>query len=398
MTTVGIVCEYNPFHNGHLRQMQMIRQALGENTGVVCLMSGNYVQRGEPAMFAKELRAKAAVCCGADLVLELPITCALSSAEGFAAGAVEIFTRLGIVHRLCFGSESGDEGKIMATAAHLLQPDFSAALRQQLRRGVSFAAARQAALAQFGPADCLSSPNDILAVEYAKAIFQQNSPLRPLVVQRSGAYQAATLTPQAPSSQAIRSAIERGTPWQAAVPAAAQTVFAQAAQHRLSWGQRAVVARLRCLTEQEFAALPYGAEGLWRKLSKACRSRSTVEDILQAAKSKRYARTRLQRMLMCGFLGITEERIKQSPSYVRVLAFNDQGRRLLRQAKSLTRIPIIDAGQRPMDAGYYDLECRAADLYSLFLPPQMEPVWGSEEKLRNFYQKTEKGLANQRKM
>ena len=116
MAAVGIVCEYNPFHLGHEKQLRMARERLGGSTPVVCLMSGNFVQRGAPALFDKTVRARAAVECGASLVLELPVTCALSSAEGFARGAVEIFDRLGTVDTLCFGSETGDAAALVRAA------------------------------------------------------------------------------------------------------------------------------------------------------------------------------------------------------------------------------------------------------------------------------------------
>ena len=144
MKIVGIVSEYNPFHNGHGRQIRLIRSQFGENTAVCCAMSGNFVQRGAPAIFDKSLRARAAVECGADLVLELPVQTALSSAEGFAAGGVSILGR--ICDTLCFGSETADAEKIMSTANLLLSPDFPGYLRKHLDAGLSFPSARQKAL------------------------------------------------------------------------------------------------------------------------------------------------------------------------------------------------------------------------------------------------------------
>ena len=145
MKTVGIICEYNPFHNGHARQFRLARALAGEDCAIVCLMSGNYVQRGEPAIFPKALRAEAALRCGADLVLELPLTAALSSAEGFAAGGVRILGALGCDY-LCFGTETDDEQLIMSTARANLDPAFDALLRAELETGCSYPAARQRVL------------------------------------------------------------------------------------------------------------------------------------------------------------------------------------------------------------------------------------------------------------
>ena len=169
MEATGIVCEYNPLHLGHKKQLDTIKTMYPDG-GIVCLMSGNYVQRGHPAIIDKTLRAQAAVLSGADLVLELPITASLSSAEGFAREGVRILD--GFCKRLCFGAENADAQTLMTTADALLSPRFSDALRLQLDKGLSFPAARQAALGALGlSGDLLTLPNNILAAEYCKAIL-----------------------------------------------------------------------------------------------------------------------------------------------------------------------------------------------------------------------------------
>ena len=161
--TVGIICEYNPLHLGHKKQIDRIRKVFGPETAIICAMSGNFVQRGYPAIIDKSYRAKAAVLAGADLVLELPVTTALSSAEGFAAGGVRILEKL--CDYLCFGAETADPEILMETARVLLKPEFPPLLRQQLDTGKSFPAARQAALEQLGISGVLlSQPNNILGV------------------------------------------------------------------------------------------------------------------------------------------------------------------------------------------------------------------------------------------
>jgi len=146
MKAAGIICEYNPFHLGHARQLNLIRRELGDDTPIVCVMSGNYVQRGAPAMWDKFTRAEAATACGADLVLELPLTCVLQSAEGFAVGGVEILTKSGVASHISFGAECGDGQKLMDLAAKSLSEVREADLRRYLAEGLSYAAARQAAL------------------------------------------------------------------------------------------------------------------------------------------------------------------------------------------------------------------------------------------------------------
>ena len=175
---ISVICEYNPLHLGHVRQFSAIREAFGEDAAIVCLMSGNYVQRGQPAVIDKSIRAQAAVKAGADLVLELPLTASLSSAEGFAAAGVRILAPFSDF--LCFGTESGTEESLMRTARALLSPAFSVYLKEALEKGLSFPAAREQALLKMGFSDSLvRNPNDILAVEYCKAILSQNAPMKP---------------------------------------------------------------------------------------------------------------------------------------------------------------------------------------------------------------------------
>ena len=359
MKNVGIICEYNPFHNGHARQLRAVR----EQGGVcVCLMSGNYVQRGEPAIFDKWTRAKAAALCGADLVLELPVTYALRSAEGFAAGGVEILDRMGCIDGLCFGSETDDINIIMSTAKALDTPAFSQKLKKELKAGVSFPTARQLALEAMGEdGSVLETPNAILAVEYCKALLRRNSAIQPLLIHREGDYHGGT-DPDAPSASFLRTQ----TDWHGYVPEDALACFAGVPRHSVAAGQRAWLARLRSMEEAEFERLPFGSEGLWRKVLSACRTEPTLEAIVQAAKSKRYTRTRLMRLLLCAYLGITEETLMQPAPYVRVLAVNGRGQRVLRQVKQDGELPLLHTGQRAPDCAYAALERRAADLFPLF--------------------------------
>lgn len=379
MGITGIICEYNPLHLGHKKQLDMVRQADPDGS-IVCLMSGNYVQRGKPAIADKSLRAKAAILCGADLVLELPITAALSSAEGFAAEGVRILG--GFCDKLCFGAETADIHCLLATAKALLSPQFPLALRAELEKGLSFPAARQAALqAMDASSATLSSPNDILATEYCKAILSQNSSMIPMPVLRQGNYHAATADAENPSATAVRTLMLQSGLWLDYVPMDAQSCFQHIPLHALHFGERAVLSRLRTMTDSEFEALPYGSEGLWRKLMHSSRSFSTLEEILTATKSKRYTRTRLDRMVLCAFLGITSADLQIMPPYVRVLAFNDQGRTVLKKARRSG--VFINAGEA-FAHPYWQLEQRAGNLYGLFSADTPE-VPGAEERRRVFY-------------
>lgn len=380
MTVVGIICEYNPFHLGHKKQIDAIRAQFGESCAIVCLMSGNFVQRGMPAIVDKSARAKAAILCGADLVLELPITAALSSAEGFANGGVKILAPF--CDYLCFGSESAKADALMHTAQLLLSEKFPPALRQELDKGLSFPSARQIALeALGGSGDLLVNPNDILAVEYCKAILRQGARTKPLVIHRQGSYHDQIPDAENPSATSLRSRMLNRENWESYVPSPAADIFRNEPLHALSAGERAMLAVLRTMNDEQFEAIPFGSEGLWRKFMHACRKQTTLEDILTATKSKRYTRTRLNRMAMCAFLGITAEDLCAPVPYVRTLAFNDRGRTVLRLA-SQTGL-FLNAGQSH-DSAYYALECRCGDLYGLFCLDAIEAP-GSESKRRIHY-------------
>ena len=385
MQTVGVICEYNPFHLGHARQLELLRQKLGPETAIVCLMSGNYVQRGEPAIFDKCVRARAAVEAGASLVLELPVTYALRSAEGFAAGGVRILSGLGCGF-LGFGCESGDGAAIWRVAKASVSRGYEALLHEQIRQGSSYAAARQQAMRQLGwGAELLERPNDILAVEYCRAILRQGSAMQPLAILRPGDYHERTPDPQNPSATAVRNTMLAGGSWRQLVPEAC--CYKDAAPHALGWGERAMLARLRGLEKQDWARAAHGSEGLWSKVWRAVQTQPDYEHILEAAKSKRYPRTRLQRLLLCAYLGIDAGQLAEVPPYVRALAFDERGQTLLRQAKKRGEICLVNAGQRPPDLPYYAMECRAADLYTLFGAPGTCCCAGMEQKYRIFRKK-----------
>lgn len=376
MKIVGIICEYNPLHRGHKKQMDQIRRIHGDNTAIVCLMSGNFVQRGAPAIIDKSIRAEAALNCGADLVLELPVEYALSSAEGFAAGGVSILGSY--CDYLCFGAENADAEKLVGTARALLSEDFPPLLKQQLETGKSFPAARQAALARMGAdSGFLSSPNNILAVEYCKAILSQNTPMQPMPIFRGGNYHDNLPNPENPSATSLRAMLTAGECVDPYLPYS----FPRASLHSLQAGERSILAKLRTMTDIEFEALPYGSEGLWRKLMHASRTEADLDGIIAATKSKRYTRSRIDRMILCAFLGLTQEDLAGQPPYTRVLGFTDRGRQVLKLARQTGHLP--NAGQ-PVSDLYWEKERCIGDLYGLFCT-EMPEAPGTESRRRVIY-------------
>lgn len=373
---IGIICEYNPMHLGHKKQIDLIRSA-NPGCGIVCLMSGNFVQRGHPAIVDKALRAQAALHAGADLVLELPVTASLSSAEGFAAKGVSILS--GFCDELSFGAETDDPQLLAKTVDALLSDAFSNCLRGFLDEGLSFPAARQKALEAMGVDTAfLATPNNILAVEYCKAIKQLGCRMRPAPIKREGNYHDIKPDEENPSATALRMLMAESGVWLDYIPACTRDVMSGARIHTTAFAEQAILYRLRTMTEEDYEALPYGSEGLWRKLMHNAHSYTTLEEVLQATKSKRYTRTRLDRMVLCAFLGITGEMLETPIPYTRALACNETGRKILKLARQTGDFPNIG---EPMNCPYEQLEYRCDDLYALFSREPEAPGYGRKRRI-----------------
>jgi predicted nucleotidyltransferase len=392
--TAGVIVEFDPLHPGHVHLLAEIRRQLGADAAVIGVMSGNFVQRGDFAVVGRQARAGAAVQSGMDLVLELPLPWAVSSAERFADGGVQALAATGVVDRLVFGSECGDAAALERLAAALLSEDFPRLLRRELEQGDSFAAARQRAAAHLtsqADAALLSSPNNILGVEYCKALLCHGGAIRPLAVPRVGdAHRSAAPETGGPASAtAIRNLLRAGERDRAlalmAPPMAAAYQAEEDADRAPVWMdacQRAILARLRSMTDADFAALDQGREGLSHRLCRAARTAASVEAVLDDAKTKRYARSRLRRMVLWAYLGLTPADCPATPPYLRVLAANAVGRALLARMRQTATVPILTKPNhvRRLDAEaqeLFALEARAADLYALAYPDLSAAAGGS---------------------
>ena len=380
MRTAGIICEYNPFHRGHAWQIGELRRRLGAETAVVCAMSGSFVQRGDFAVMRAHARAEAAVRGGADLVLELPLPWAIASAEGFAAGGVGVLAATGAVNTLVFGSECGSTETLKSVAAALGAEPFSSCLRLTLQTGVSYAAARESvARALLGDAaSVLAQPNDILGVEYCKALLRQGAALEPLALPRRGIGHDGGAAEGFASASHIRALLLNGKSADGFLtPESAEIYVRECAAGRApvttANAERAILARLRAMREADFAPYDTGGEGLYHRLYDAVQRETTVEGILAAAKSKRYAHARLRRMLLSAYLGVTPEDTPQRIPYLRVLACSARGRELLRCMKKTSAAPILtkSADVRKLDAPaqrLFALTARAEEQYVLAYP------------------------------
>ena len=392
MSVIGIVGEYNPFHYGHKHHIAETKRLLGEDCPVVCAMSGDFIQRGEAAVYSKFARAEAAVRSGVDLVLELPPAWALSSAEGFARGAVGLLGSIGVVTHLSFGSECGEVEPLETLAEILLDPLIGADIRRELeaQEGIPFAAARQRAVAKRAGelSGQLETPNNILAVEYIKAVYEQGLSIKPVTVQRFGSGHDKISESGHKSAAEIRRAIANGADISASVPGSAYEIYRR--EDKLGRGpvlmenlESAMISRLRMLPDSAFAALPDAGEGLNNRLARAAREESGLDAVIAAAKSKRYALSRIRRMVMCAVLGISADMSRETPPYARVLAANARGCALLRDMEGKARIPVITKPAAVKELGaecreVFDRSSSAHDLYVLGYSAKEERRGGAD--------------------
>lgn len=384
MPTAGIIIEYNPLHHGHIYLLEEIRRLLGPETAIIGVMSGDFVQRGDFAIVRRQARAKAAVESGVDLVLELPLPWAVASAERFADGGVRTLLATGLVTHLAFGSECGDAEPLRRLAAVLDSEKLQALLQQELPKGTSFAAARQRVVEQLvsvEDAALLESPNNILGVEYCKALLRHDADIQPLTVKRKGAgYHETESAEDLPSATLVRKLLRDGEREQALAcmaPAMKEAYLEEESAGRApvlaGTCERAILARLRSMTEADFARLDEGKEGLYNRLYGASRTAVSVSEVLEAAKTKRYAYARLRRMVLWAWLGLTPGEFPEKVPYLRVLAANETGRALLARMKKTAAVPVLTKPNHVRQLGedaqrLFTMEARAADLYALAYP------------------------------
>ena len=392
MKVLGIVAEYNPFHNGHMYHIEQSKKLTGCDY-VVCVMSGNFIQRGEPAIINKFARTEISLNSGVDLVVELPVPFSMSSAEYFAYGAVKLLDSLGIVDCISFGSEHGEVNELLSIAKLLCEEpeEFRQYLATELKAGLSFPAARQNAIEQYfsdkslqgNIHELLSSSNNILGVEYLKALIRLNSKIKPYTVKRvSNTYNEEHLTGSISSATAIRRSImscdssiastnsvkpraskvtvacsqytnkdHASSQYASAVP----KIACQVLEREFAAGRGPVskedfeliiLSMLRSMNTQLIAKLPGISEGLEYRLKSAALEAGSINELLDLASTKRYTRTRLQRTIMSLLTGLTQQDLQEfmtygGPQYARILGFNNNGKELLSKAKRNSCIPII---------------------------------------------------------
>lgn len=364
---LGIVAEYNPFHNGHLYHLEKSKEDTGSNY-TVAIMSGNFTQRGSTSLIDKWSKAESAIRCGVDLVIELPVLYSISSAENFAEGAIKILDSLKVVDYLSFGAETSDI-EILNKCADVLyrEPrDYKTLLSHELKKGISYPKARENALMMYlndirKYANVLSSPNNILGIEYLKALKRLKSTIQPVSIPRYEAgYNDLSYTGNIASSTAIRNMIKNNG-FNALANLMPAPSYASLVQNikmghivpDISVFEREIIYVLRKMQTSEIAELQDVSEGLEFAIKNAANSCNSVVEFLNIINSKRYTSTRIQRILLYALLGITKKDMalsKKVQPYVRVLGLNNRGKFLISEiAKANPKLEIVTSVKRFTD-------------------------------------------------
>ena len=365
---LGIISEYNPFHNGHLYHLEQSKKLSGCDY-TVAVISGNFTQRGSTSLVDKWEKTRMALANGVDLVIELPVLYSISSAENFADGSIKILNSLGIVDTLSFGAETSDIAVLSKIADVLtVEPtEYKNILSHELKKGLSFPKSRENALLMYlgdirKYSGVLSSPNNILGIEYLKALKKYKSNINPICIKRiESDYNSINFSNNIASATAIRNLVKNKSfdIIKDLVPESTYTILIDNVQNGhvvedLSIFEKEIIYVLRKMSIEEIANLPDVSEGLEYSIKKAADSCNSIVELLNLVKSKRYTSTRIQRILLYALLGITKKDMQVSKTtkpYVRILGFNNFGKTLLSEiARNNPKLNIITSVKKFTDS------------------------------------------------
>ncbi len=384
---VGIIAEYNPFHNGHVYHIQNTKEQTGADC-IVAVITGNFTQRGNSSVVNKWEKTKMAIAGGADLVIELPTIYSISSAENFADGAVKVLDSLGIVDTISFGMEAEDLSSLnnIATVLYSEPPEYVSVLMHELQKGESFPKARDNALMMYlndikRYANILKGSNNILAIEYLKALKKQKSNLMPIGIKREKIYyNSMKIIDEFASATGIRNLLLRNQVEEVrkVVPSTTFQILMNNFRNGtyvldLTAYNYEIIYKLRNMTVKEISELPDVAEGLENLIKEAAGKTNNLIELISMIKSKRYTQTRIQRILIYAMLGITKKDMELSKKiipYIRVLGCSENGKMLLSQINpkvsvitSLKRFEEDNRNQKLTKL--LDIDKMATDIYTL---------------------------------
>lgn len=384
---LGIISEYNPFHNGHLYHLQESQNIINPDC-TVCIMNGNFMQRGTTSLINKWAKAQMALNSGIDLVIELPTVYGISSAENFANGAIKILNSFKCDTSISFGSEIGDISILNDFANILLDEpsEYKSILNHELSKGLSFPKARENAMLMYlndvrKYSNVLSGSNNILAIEYLKAIKKQKSNIYPFTIKRAGAdYNSLESVGKFASATAIREMLFEKKDVKSFMPASSYSILKEELRagrfvKDISCFEKEIIYKIRTMTLAEIAEIADVSEGLENKIKSAASSCNTFDELIEKIKSKRYTLSRVYRILLCILLGITKKDIANSyktTPYIRVLAMNNYGKKLvseLSRNKNLNIItsvkPFLDKNNNKNLQAMLAKDILASDIYTL---------------------------------
>ncbi len=377
MSVIGIVCEFNPFHNGHKHLIDSVKQ---QGDIVVCVMSGNFVQRAEPAIFPKDVRVKAALLNGADIVLELPFVYATASAEFFAYNAVKILDAFGC-DKLAFGTENATIEQLNKIVDTLYDDDFNDKIKKYLQSGESYASARHLALKTYGNDFDIDMPNNILAVEYIKAIRKINSKIEPVCINRNGAgYNDDFAVEEFASATHIRSLINQNISFEKYVPENCYPLYLECIENGNYVSQEKyelaslVLLRTRLYDNKENIACM--AEGLENRIDEAIKISLSLNELYDNVKTKRYAHSRIRRAVLSKQFCVYNDDLNIDVPYCRLLGFNENGGKNLGELVNSCSLPFITRFSDISKTGnqeinrVFEFEDKSTDFYSLILYKQ----------------------------
>lgn len=379
MKIFGIISEYNPFHNGHQYMISQLRK--NGATHIVAIMGGDYLQRGDVSLIDKWAKTRCALKGGVDLVIELPVPYATAGAERFALGGVQTINGLGCIDNLAFGSECGSIEILKGIAQLTTQPQFLDKVKALHGTGFSYPKAMEEVAKRLTNAETaahLSNPNNVLAIEYIKALYSTGSPVTPVTIKREGGNHdtAQTINSIASASHIRQLFLKGDNTYSKLIPSFTKDILNNELRcgniATLQQAQRAILYKLRSMNRQDFSQLPDVSEGLDNRIFNAISQCTNLDDLYKAIKTKRYTHARIRRIIMYAFLGISQEIQQQPVQYIRVLGFNKHGIEVLKKAKSTATLPVITKISNSMDsltpsqqqALLLDIKC--SDYYSLF--------------------------------
>lgn len=377
MNNYAIISEFNPFHKGHKFLVDSCRE--NGATHITAIMSGNFVQRGDVAIISKRLRTEMALKNGVDLVVELPLPYAVANAQVFARGGVSIASDMGCVDKLAFASECGDVDLLKQIAEITVSEKFNEIFKDEISRGISYPNALTKAVENtcIDLKDIISSPNNVLGIEYIKALSEINSDIKPFTIKRKGdSHNSTEISSELASASNIRKLLTENKDVYKYIPESCCEILEKAITNgelaTLEENMRGVMLKLRNMSISDISSIADVSEGLENRLFNAIQKSCSIDEIIENTKSKRYTYARIRRLIISCLLGITSDYTKNTPSYIRVLGFNKKGAEILGCMKKSATLPVVtkltnlpenisDNARKALE-----LEIKSTDIYHTF--------------------------------